>query len=124
MECPACKKVNSNKRFRCDHCDYGMRLVPAPSGRRPPRYIGDKGHEGFEAELARTYRCTNCRSYGANVRRIATTGAGFTRILNWQCHEFIVASCHYCGLIQQFNPRVVDKTNMGWKSLDFIFEIS
>lgn len=123
MECPACKEVNADTRFRCDYCNYGIRPVPTPSSKRPPRYIGDKGEEGFDATLARTYRCTNCHSHGANVRRIATTGAGITRLMDWQCNEFIVASCHYCGLIQQFDPRVVDKTHGGWKTLDFLFEI-
>lgn len=118
MECPACKTDVDDKRHRCHQCNYGIRPVAAPSGRRPPRYIGDKGEDGFDAKLARTYRCTNCRSYGADVRRIATTGAGYTRLMNWQLHEFIVVSCHYCGLIQQFDPRVVDKEHAGWKWLD------
>ncbi|MFN3152062.1 zinc ribbon domain-containing protein [Bremerella sp.] len=123
MECPACKTNVDGQRHRCHRCNYGIRPVAAPSGRRPPRYIGDKGHEGFDATLARTYRCTSCRSYGANVKRIATTGAGITRAMNWQCHEFIVASCHYCGLVQHFDPSVVDQSHGGWKALDFLFEI-
>lgn len=73
--------------------------------------------------LMRTYRCTNCRSYGAHVKRIATTGAGISRLMDWQCHEFIVASCLFCGLVQHFDPRIVDNSGRGWKILDFLFDL-
>lgn len=124
MECPACKRDNADKRFRCDYCNYGIRPVPAPTRPLPPRYIGDDGAEEFDARLARTYRCSNCRSFGANVKRIAPSGNVLGRPINWPYQEFIAASCHYCGLAQLFDPQVLDQNQSGWKSLDFLREHS
>ncbi|MBI1247219.1 hypothetical protein GC197_05165 [bacterium] len=122
MECPACKRVVAENDYRCKSCNYGLR----PDERKLPsipRYLGDQGHDGFDNLLSRTYRCANCKSYGAKVIRIATTGNGITRVMDWQIHEFIVASCLYCGLIQHFDPTIVDSSSKGRKTLDFLFDL-
>lgn len=118
MQCPACKKELAETQYRCPACNYGVR--PSPLPQTGPRHLGDKC---FDNKLAQTYRCGCCRSYGARVRRIATTGNGISRLMDWQCYEFIVASCIYCGLIQHYDPSIVDKTSNGWKSLDFLFDL-
>ncbi len=128
MQCPACKTELAETQYRCPTCNYGSAPAPEPqpyTGK--PRYLGErcdgKASETYDAKLARLYRCDRCRSYGAQVRRIATTGAGITRLMDWQCYEFIVASCIYCGLIQHYDPSIVDKSSNGWKSLDFLFDL-
>lgn len=128
MPCPACKTEVTETQFRCPACNYGLAPAPEPQPYKgKPRYLGErcdgKVVEPYDAKLSRLYRCDRCRSYGAKVRRIATTGKGLTRMMDWKVHEFIVASCLYCGLIQQFDPSIVDQEARGWTLADFFFDL-
>ena len=35
-------------------------------------------------------------------------------------NEFIVVSCSFCGLIQLYDPTIVDRVSKGWVFLDFL----
>lgn len=140
MNCPVCGRAVPDDRLRCTICNFGVRTsLPAVPDKEPPYPGVDSWGDStistskpaggaqvltFDEELARTYRCDRCRSYGAKVKRIASTGAGVTRILNWQLHEFIVTSCLYCGLVQHFDPSIVDKEQKAWRLADLFFEIT
>jgi len=132
MDCPACGRNVPDDRLRCLVCNFGVRTSLAVRDGKPPypgvdswgdSTIRDSKSPRFDDELAVTYRCDRCRSYGAKVKRIASTGSGVTRILNWQLHEFIVASCLYCGLVQQFDASIVDRERKAWKLADLFFNI-
>lgn len=74
-------------------------------------------------ELGRTYRCANCRSYGGQVKQIAATGTGVSRMIDFQFNEFIVVSCSFCGLVQMYDANIVGGNANGWRILDFLFGI-
>jgi uncharacterized protein len=57
------------------------------------------------------------------VKRIATTGAGFSRLFDVQNNEFIVVSCLFCGLIQMYDPKIVDSVSSGWPIVDFFLDM-
>ena len=119
MNCPNCKTTCTPESIRCDQCNYGLATAPKPKVSRP-RHLGDTGKETRDEELARTFRCGNCRSIGGHVKRVAMTGAGFSRLLDYQNNEFIVVSCKYCGTVQMYDPKVVDSVSSGWPLLDLL----
>jgi uncharacterized protein len=121
MECPNCKTNLAESDYQCKLCNYGVRSRPKRKS-TAPRYIGDKTGETHDEKLARTYQCTSCRSHGGKVKRIAATGGGISRLLDWQINEFIIASCNFCGLVQMFDPDVIDKSATGWKIIDFLID--
>lgn len=86
-------------------------------------HVGDPGRETKDAKLARTFVCSSCGSAGAKVKRITTTGAGFSRLLDLQNNEFVVAGCLFCGLVQLYDADLLDKTSTGWVMLDFLTDI-
>ncbi|PQO46024.1 zinc ribbon domain-containing protein [Blastopirellula marina] len=122
MQCPACKNKIPEIQCRCSKCNYGVRPLPAPN-KQTPQYIGDAGNESFDHRLGRTYRCNSCRSHGGKIKRISASGAGPSRMPNSQYHTFIVVSCLYCGLIQQFDPWILSEESGGWKNLDFLSDL-
>lgn len=122
MICPNCKHGNPPQKHRCANCNYGMAVMPKPAPTKP-RYLGDTGTESHDEELARTFRCSRCRSSGGRVKRIATTGDGFSRLLDYQNHEFIVASCLFCGIVQMFDPEIIDAASSGWPILDVLTDL-
>jgi len=122
MVCPNCQNEDSTNPFRCAECGYGLAAKPKPP-KTKPRYMGDKGVETRDEELARMFRCTNCRSHGGSVKRIATTGSGFSRMLDFQNNEFIVVSCSFCGLVQMYDPKVVDAVSVGWPIADLFTDL-
>ncbi|MEW4564271.1 zinc ribbon domain-containing protein [Bremerella sp. JC770] len=137
VDCPACGRAVPDDQLRCRVCNYGVR-IELPETLEKPAYPGVDSWgdstisatpsglqaRSFEEDLALNYRCDRCRSYGAKVKRVASTGAGLTRILNWQLHEFIVASCLYCGLVQHFDASIVGKEQKAWRLADLFFEIT
>lgn len=119
MNCPNCKIENVKHAYRCSGCNYGLAARPHAAHRKP-RYLGDDGKETRDEALGRTFRCTNCRSHGGTVKRIATTGAGASRVFDFQLNEFLVVSCSFCGLVQMYDARVLDSCSTGWRIVDFL----
>ena len=122
MICKNCQTDNGDASFRCIKCNYGLACRPEPE-KSKPRFIGDDGLETRDNQLARTFQCSNCRSHRGSVKRIATTGDGFSRLLDLQLEEFIVVSCTFCGLVQIYDPTIVDKVSVGWPILDLLTDL-
>ena len=118
MICKNCKTENDTNAYRCNDCDYGLARRPEPE-KSKPRFLGDDGLETRDDQLARTFQCTNCRSHGGSVKRISATGVGLSRVLDLQLTELIVVSCTFCGLVQIYDPKIVDKVSTGWPIVDF-----
>lgn len=118
--CPNCKREHPDGAYRCQSCNYGFAV--RPQGRqRKPRFLGDSQTVTRDEELARTYRCPSCRSYGGRFKRIATTGAGLSRVFDLQLNEFLVVSCSFCGQVQMYDADIIDSRSCGWIALDFLF---
>ena len=75
----------------------------------------------LDQELARRFVCAKCRSRGGHVKRIATTGTGLSRLLDFQHNKFIAVSCANCGYTEFFNPRVLERRGVGTDILDLLF---
>ncbi|PTX52216.1 hypothetical protein C8P63_13132 [Melghirimyces profundicolus] len=65
----------------------------------------------------RSRGCPKCGSTDAETGKIATTGSGISRILDWQNNEFHVVSCKSCGYSEFYRT----KGSTGTKLLDLFF---
>ena len=54
------------------------------------------------------------------MKRVAMTGSGLSRLLDYQNNEFIVVSCKFCGIVQMYDPEIVDSVSSGWPLLDLL----
>jgi predicted nucleic-acid-binding Zn-ribbon protein len=117
MTCPHCKTELPVSSYNCPDCGYGLACQPKPT-KRGPRFLGDTADESRDEELARTFRCSNCRSCGGNVKRISLEAAGATRLFGFPFEKFIVVSCAFCGVVQLYDPKIVDRGSSGWPFID------
>lgn len=71
--------------------------------------------------IAERFVCSKCNSYGAEVKRFAATGTGFSKLLDIQHNKFIAASCLNCGFTEMYNPQILEGKSRGSDVLDFLF---
>lgn len=63
------------------------------------------------------YTCSKCGNKKADIDKIRTTGAGFTRYFNIQNRRFTVVSCTVCGYAEFYRE---DRTGGASNILDFL----
>ena len=76
----------------------------------------------FESVVRERFRCPKCNSRVRRVEKIATTGAGLTKLLDWQTNVFYAVICENCGYVELYSKEVVDGRGDRFKDiLDVIF---
>jgi predicted nucleic-acid-binding Zn-ribbon protein len=85
----------------------------------------DRGEErtvgSLEEKIAERFVCGKCRNSSGEVRRFAATGAGITRLIDWQRNEFLAVSCESCGFTELYDPRVFEDKDRLTEILDLVF---
>lgn len=61
--------------------------------------------------------CIKCGCKDAGTKEIATTGTGFSKLLDIQNNKFIVVYCKNCGYSEFYNKEMSTASNL----LDFFF---
>lgn len=74
------------------------------------------GEKVFEARWV----CPKCGAPNPRARRIAVTGAGLSRLLNWQHIEYVAVSCKRCGYTELYDAEVVGDERKAMGILDLI----
>lgn len=75
----------------------------------------------LDQQLAQHFKCSKCQNRDAQVKRIATTGTGLSKMFDIQNNTFIMVSCKNCGYTEVYNPEILErKSNLG-NILDVIF---
>ncbi len=72
----------------------------------------------FESAVRDRFRCSKCGSRVCRVEKVATTGAGLTKILDLQTNVFYAVICENCGYVELYSKDVVD--GKGDKLMDFL----
>ena len=67
------------------------------------------------------WRCPKCGSTDYRKGKVAMTGAGLSRLVDWQSHEFITITCNNCGYTEFYSADVVGGSDELMKILDLIF---
>jgi len=74
--------------------------------------------EQFASRLA----CQKCKQTGAEVKRIAATGTGISKMLDIQHNQFLAVSCRNCGFTEIYNPGMLEEKRTLGTILDVLFE--
>lgn len=75
----------------------------------------------LEDQMATRFTCGKCDGSGATVKRIATSGAGLSKLLDIQHNQFIMLSCRNCGYTETYNPEVLEGKRQLGNILDVLF---
>ena len=71
--------------------------------------------------LASKFICARCIERGATVQRLAMSGTGLSRLLEFQPYRYAFVSCNNCGYTEVYNLEMLeDKDNLG-TFLDLLF---
>jgi predicted nucleic-acid-binding Zn-ribbon protein len=65
----------------------------------------------------KSYTCPKCGNRRAEIDKIRTTGAGFTRYFNIQNRKFTAVSCSQCGYTELYRG---SKSGGAGNVLDFL----
>jgi hypothetical protein len=77
----------------------------------------------LEEHLTAKFVCAKCKHKVATAKRIAATGAGFTRFLDIQHNRFTALVCQHCGYTDLFDLKVLEgKGDRLGNILDGIFD--
>lgn len=75
----------------------------------------------LEDQMAMRFKCAKCENRGARTKRIATSGAGLSKLLDIQHNQFIALSCNNCGYTEVYNPEVLEGKRQLGNILDLLF---
>ncbi|RLE57841.1 MAG: hypothetical protein DRJ40_01110 [Thermoprotei archaeon] len=66
------------------------------------------------------WRCPKCGSIEFKIQEHAFTGAGLTRLLDWQAYEYVAVICCRCGYTEFYSKEVIDGIKEGIRLLDLL----
>jgi predicted nucleic-acid-binding Zn-ribbon protein len=76
----------------------------------------------LDEQIGSRFRCSKCKHHGGEVKRIAATGSGISKLLDIQHNQFLAVSCKNCGFTEFYNPDMLgDRRKLG-TILDILFE--
>ncbi len=67
------------------------------------------------------WRCPKCGSTDYSRGKVSMTGAGLSRLMNWQAYEFITITCNNCGYTEFYNTEIAGGSDKVMKVLDLLF---
>ncbi len=79
--------------------------------------------EDVRALLLTKFVCGKCEGRNAEIRDLAMTGTGLSKILNLQYNHFMFISCDDCGFTEVYDPNALSGKSFGRAStmLDLFF---
>ncbi|MEZ4860928.1 MAG: zinc ribbon domain-containing protein [Caldilineaceae bacterium] len=72
-------------------------------------------------QLAQAFVCPKCNSKGAHVEKLAMSGTGLSRLLEFQPYRYAYTSCHNCGYTEIYNLRTLEGRDDLGTFLDLLF---
>ena len=75
----------------------------------------------LDQQLAEQFKCEKCQNRGAQVKRIATTGTGLSKMFDIQNNTFVMVSCQTCGYTEVYNPDILERRSDVGTILDILF---
>jgi predicted nucleic-acid-binding Zn-ribbon protein len=78
--------------------------------------------KNIEKEIESRFVCAKCRSTGAEVKSLAMSGTGLSKLLDIQHNRYVFASCENCGFTEVYNLDILaGKRDEALNILDVIF---
>lgn len=72
-----------------------------------------------DLNLGLNFKCAKCDAQGAEVRRLAMSGTGLSRLFEVQMNRYAFVSCNQCGYTEIYNLDTLE----GRDDIGSIFEI-
>lgn len=70
-------------------------------------------HVDLDLLIAERFICTKCDHKKCNIKEVAMTGTGLSKIFDIQHNHFLFVSCDNCGYVEIYDPEVLLKNKAG-----------
>lgn len=71
--------------------------------------------------LSQEFVCPKCHQQGAQVKRLAMSGTGLSRLFEVQLNRYAFASCYNCGYTEVYNLEVLEGRDNVGSLLEILF---
>jgi uncharacterized protein len=110
IECPWCTETVEIIDDICPNCRYEVLLDRDGNLRfdEPESPV----HELDSAEsigqlITDKFKCVKCSHKECDVKEVAMTGTGLSKILDVQHNHYLFVSCLQCGYVEVYNPDIL-----------------
>ncbi len=126
IECPWCNKQVQLQSDICPECKHevlrehlnnlGFNEIEQPS----------KSHDhnaelNIEQLIINRFKCSKCKHDECNIKEVAMSGTGLSKIFDIEHNHFLFVSCGNCGFVEIYDPDVIHGKKSG--SLGTILDI-
>lgn len=123
IECPWCSKQVHLQSDICPECKHEVL----------PHHLNNDSHESLQTDIhsevsiehliTSKFKCCKCNHNECNVKEVAMSGTGLSKILDIEHNHFLFVSCLNCGFVEIYNPDVMlgKKTGSLGTILDILF---
>ncbi|KIL35189.1 hypothetical protein SD71_15280 [Cohnella kolymensis] len=59
------------------------------------------------------FKCAKCKGTDCNVKEVAMTGAGLSKLFDIQHNHYLFVSCMNCGFVEIYDPDVLEGHKAG-----------
>ncbi|MCE4602353.1 MAG: zinc ribbon domain-containing protein [Desulfurococcales archaeon] len=73
-----------------------------------------------EEVLESKWICPKCGVRKPRVRKVALTGAGLSRLVNWQHLEYYMVSCPRCGYTEAYDAEILGDRDKAMSVMDLL----
>jgi predicted nucleic-acid-binding Zn-ribbon protein len=77
----------------------------------------------LEEEIGRRFRCAKCGNASGTIRRFTASGAGLSRLIDWQNQQYLAVVCGRCGYTEVYDAETLGEKDDTMSILDLIFGV-
>lgn len=128
VECPWCTETVEIIDDICPNCRHEVLLDRDGNPRfdDPDSVESVPEHDSttnIEQLISEKFRCVKCSNRECEVKEVAMTGTGLSKLLDVQHNHFLFVSCLRCGYVEVFNPDILAGKRSGslGSMIDLIF---
>jgi uncharacterized protein len=116
IECPWCTETVEIIDDICPNCRHEVLLDRDGNLRfdEPAASVHEHDSEESIGQLITDkFKCVKCSNRECDVKEVAMTGTGLSKILDVQHNHYLFVSCLQCGYVEVFNPDILTGKKSG-----------
>ncbi len=126
LECPWCTETVEIIDEICPNCRHEVLLDRDGNPRFDETDDIEHEHDGaasIDQLIIEKFRCARCSNRECEVKEVAMTGTGLSKLLDVQHNHYLFVSCLHCGSVEVFNPDILagKKSGASGSIVDLMF---
>jgi Predicted nucleic-acid-binding protein containing a Zn-ribbon domain len=108
IECPYCYSEVEIKNGRCPECKRRLDEVDEED------FLEDEQPYANAEDMIRdSFKCSKCKHDDCEIKEVAMTGTGLSKLFDIEHNHFLFVSCTNCGFVEVYNPDILNGHKAG-----------